>query len=92
MTEEAAGGKRLRSDDGEQSVAASVMRPPRPPQLDVSHAIVVSVGQAKGVFRSPRGSSGSLPSPGGGGRRRQSSKMQGRLCIECGVTSTTQAS
>ncbi|KAI7844553.1 hypothetical protein COHA_001911 [Chlorella ohadii] len=42
MTEEAAGGKRLRSDDGEQSVAASVMRPPRPPQLDVSHAIVVS--------------------------------------------------
>lgn len=91
--EDTAGGKRSRSEDGEQPAAASILRPPLPPQLDVSHAIAVSATvQAKGMFRSPRGSSGSLPSPGGSGRRRQSSKMQGRVCMECGTTSTTQAS
>ncbi|PRW58150.1 hypothetical protein C2E21_3121 [Chlorella sorokiniana] len=90
VAEVSASGKRSLPKDGEPAAAASALRPPRPPQLDVSHAILVTAGQAKGVFRSPRGSSGSMPSPGGGGRRRQSSKMQGRVCIECGTTTTTQ--
>lgn len=90
--EDAAGSKRLRPDEGEQPAAARSLLPPRPPPLDVSHAIIVAGGHAKGVFRSPRGSSGSQPSPGGSVRRRQSTKMQGRVCIECGTTTTTQAS
>ena len=88
------GAKRPRPDGAEPQAAAAMQRPPRPPPpppLDVSHAIAVTAGHGKAAFRSPRSPPGSL-SPGSGGRRRQSSKMQGRVCIECGTTTTTQVS
>ena len=80
-------------------------RPPRPPAFADSGSLVLDVIRSGDYqqqqqplvssplpqsIRSPRSSSGGAASPGGRRPTKQSSKTQGRVCIECATSSTTQ--
>jgi hypothetical protein len=73
----------------QQQQFASKHRPPRPPPLWDSGSLVLdggSGGSPPASVRSPRGGT----SPSGRRPAKQLSKTMGRVCIECGTSSTTQ--
>lgn len=93
--------KRLRASDGAAGHPgalhaqlaggpASRQRPPRPPPLfsDGGSPGLADLPAGQGALASPPG----VRSPGGGSSRkgRQQAKTMGRVCVECGTTTTTQ--